>query len=136
MIKLIVALLAGLLFGAGLSISQMINPQKVINFLDVSGDWDPSLALVMGSALIISGLANWLRLRMKSPVLTEAFLLPSKTQIDGKLVTGNVLFGIGWGLVGLCPGPVLASFAQPSSELIYFFLAMLLGMSIAKKWAS
>jgi uncharacterized membrane protein YedE/YeeE len=128
------ALLSGVLFGAGLSISQMTDPAKVIGFLDVTGNWDPSLALVMGSALLISMLANRIRSIRATPLVANNFDLPSNTHIDIRLIVGSILFGIGWGLVGLCPGPAIASIAQFSQPLIVFLAAMFMSMLIAKKW--
>ena len=101
--------IAGLLFGGGLTVSQMVNPAKVISFLDITGDWDPSLAVVMGGALIGTLLGYQLVLKRKGPLFDEKFRLPTRKDIDGPLIMGAALFGIGWGLAGLCPGPALAS---------------------------
>lgn len=133
-LKLILsALFSGVLFGVGLSISQMTDPAKVIGFLDVTGDWDPSLALVMGSALLISMIAHRIRSIRLIPLVANNFDLPSTTQIDVRLIVGSILFGIGWGLVGLCPGPAIASIAQFSQPLLIFLAAMFISMLIAKK---
>jgi uncharacterized membrane protein YedE/YeeE len=127
------ALVSGVLFGIGLSISQMTDPAKVIGFLDITGNWDPSLALVMGSALLISILAHKVRSKRPSPILANNFDLPTKKHIDFRLIGGSILFGVGWGLVGLCPGPAIASIAQFSQPLLIFLAAMLISMLIAKK---
>jgi uncharacterized membrane protein YedE/YeeE len=127
------ALVSGVLFGLGLSISQMTDPAKVIGFLDITGNWDPSLALVMGSALLISILAHKVRSKRPSPILANNFDLPTKKHIDFRLIGGSILFGVGWGLVGLCPGPAIASIAQFSQPLLIFLAAMLISMLIAKK---
>ena len=101
--------IAGLLFGGGLTISQMVNPQKVISFLDVAGDWDPSLAFVMGGALIVTLIGYRLVLKRNGPLFDDKFRLPTRNDIDAPLIVGAALFGMGWGLAGLCPGPALAS---------------------------
>lgn len=127
--QLLVAILAGLLFGAGLAISDMINPARVLAFLDVSGQWDPSLALVMGGALIPSAIAYLIRRKMGAPVCEARFHVPTRNDIDRPLVLGAVLFGIGWGLVGLCPGPAIAGLISLQWESGVFVLAMLAGMT-------
>jgi uncharacterized membrane protein YedE/YeeE len=130
--KLIAALACGMLFGLGLSMSGMTDVTKVIGFLDLFGNWDPTLAFVMGGGLLISlpffqfGLG-----KLNTPVLADVFRLPTRSDIDAKLIVGASLFGIGWGLVGLCPGPVLASFAYLNPDIVYFALAMFAGMFAA-----
>ena len=121
------ALFAGLLFGLGLAVSQMINPQKVQAFLDVTGNWDPSLALVMGGALAVTALAFRFVLRRPSPVFGGHFVLPAVASIDRKLVAGAAIFGTGWGLAGYCPGPALATLSHPKLEALIFVSAMLAG---------
>ena len=107
----LVALLAGTLFGAGLAISGMTDPGKVIGFLDLAGQWDPSLAFVMGAAICIS-LPTFQLLRGRSkPVFASQYFLPTKQDLDPQLILGAVLFGIGWGIAGLCPGPAIANLA-------------------------
>jgi uncharacterized protein len=101
--RLLIAILCGVLFGAGMIISDMVNPARVLAFLDVTGDWDPSLAFVMGGALIPSGLAYLIHRRMHAPVLADEFRVPASRLIDRPLIAGAILFGLGWGLVGLCP---------------------------------
>ena len=100
--------IAGLIFGVGLTISQMINPAKVLAFLDISGDWDPSLAFVMGGALITTFIGYKFILRNSTPLFEKGFQLPTRKDIDAPLIIGASLFGIGWGLVGLCPGPAIS----------------------------
>lgn len=130
MLALITSLLSGFLFGLGLTVSQMINPAKVIAFLDVFGDFDPSLAFVMASAIPVSAIGYWLAARRHSPICKPGFTLPSQSEIDRALVMGAVLFGVGWGLVGYCPGPALAGLTLGNAGTILFVLAMLLGMGI------
>lgn len=126
--KLISALFAGLVFGLGLIVSQMVNPAKVIAFLDIFGDWDPSLALVMGGALIVTGIGYRLVWQAKSPAFETRFQVPENRQIDTRLVLGAVLFGAGWGLVGLCPGPALTALSFGGVEVLAFVAAMLAGL--------
>lgn len=121
------ALLAGTLFGAGLTVSQMINPRKVLAFLDLAGDWDPSLAFTMGGALLVTAIGYRLVLRRPGPAFDEAFHVPPKRAVDGRLVTGAALFGIGWGLGGYCPGPALSAVAMGALEPWIFIVAMAAG---------
>lgn len=127
-VKIASALASGLLFGSGLAVSGMTDPNKVLNFLDLMGKWDPSLALVMASAIPVAALAFWLAERLRKPLFEPKFLLPQATRIDRKLVAGSALFGLGWGLAGYCPGPAVASLADPSLPLVAFLLAMIAGM--------
>ncbi len=124
------ALIAGLLFGAGLAISHMVNPDKVLSFLDIAGRWDPSLALVMGAALIVTFLGYRWALGRKAPVYADRFQLPTRRDIDARLVGGAAIFGIGWGLVGFCPGPALASLAFGRAESVIFIVAMIGGAAL------
>ena len=134
MVRCTVALLAGILFGFGLAVSQMVNPAKVLGFLDiaaawptVAGGWDPSLALVMAGALAVTALGFRLALRRPAPVFGAAFELPRATAIDGRLVAGAAIFGVGWGLVGFCPGPALASLVFGLPQSFVFVAAMAVG---------
>ena len=127
------ALAAGMLFGLGLAVSEMINPARVIGFLDVAGRWDPTLAWVMAGALSITAPAFPLILRLRKPLLAGQFSLPLKSRIDRPLVLGAVLFGVGWGLAGFCPGPALAALASASSGVIVFIVAMLVGQWLASR---
>ena len=126
----LVALFSGLLFGLGLSISEMINPKKVLDFLDVSGEWDPSLIFVLGAGLVITFLSFRFILKMEHPVLDKKFRLPTKTKIDSRLVGGAIIFGIGWGLVGFCPGPAIGSLAYGQTESVIFLIALFLGLNV------
>jgi uncharacterized membrane protein YedE/YeeE len=129
--RTIAAFLAGLLFGVGLIIAQMTNPSKVIGFLDVTGNWDPSLAFVMLGAIGVYGLAYWLsRARHARPFLVDGFTLPVRRQIDRPLVLGALIFGTGWGLSGFCPGPALTSAGFGELRVWVFVAAMLAGMMI------
>ncbi|MSO71281.1 MAG: YeeE/YedE family protein [Alphaproteobacteria bacterium] len=124
------ALVAGILFGFGLSVAQMVSPAKVLGFLDLAGNWDPSLALVMVGALLVS-FAGYRFVRLRAaPLFESKFHLPTRTDIDRPLIGGAVLFGIGWGLVGLCPGPALAALAVGDPKIIGFVVAMVVGMAL------
>ena len=105
-------LIAGLIFGAGLALSDMVNPARVQAFLDIAGAWDPTLMLVMGAALVPSAIAYVIRRRMTQPLLGERFSIPDGRSLDRPLLVGAVLFGIGWGLVGFCPGPAIAGLVR------------------------
>ncbi|MDO7902423.1 DUF6691 family protein [Pseudomonas sp. K1(2024)] len=124
------ALLAGLIFGFGLLLAGMANPAKVLAFLDVTGTWDPSLALVMAGAIVVAAIPlNWARKRTHS-LLGAPIQLPSKRTLDARLVGGSLLFGVGWGLAGLCPGPAVALLATGRWQVLLFVTAMLFGMWI------
>ncbi len=127
MATIVTAFLTGTIFGLGLSVSTMINPARVIGFLDVAGRWDPTLLFVMGGALLVTSLFFPLILRRKAPLLCGQFALPTKTKIDRPLLVGAMLFGIGWGLAGFCPGPALAALASASPRVILFVAAMIAG---------
>lgn len=124
----------GLIFGVGLVISGMTQPQKVLGFLDIFGRWDPTLALVMAAALIVSGAGFALAWQQKQPMLTAQHLWPTRTDVDRSLVAGSVLFGLGWGLAGLCPGPALVNIAGLWPSVIVFVLAMTAGMILKDLW--
>ncbi len=126
--KQLLALLFGCVFGAGLEVSGMTNPAKVLAFLDVTGSWDPTLAFVMGAALLVSA-AGYLLVRTREVSwIGESFALPVSTDLDGSLLGGAALFGVGWGLVGLCPGPALANLNRGSLESVIFVGAMITGV--------
>ncbi|MEP2990432.1 MAG: DUF6691 family protein [Parasphingorhabdus sp.] len=128
--QLPIFILSGLLFGAGLAISGMADPQRVRGFLDVFGDWDPTLLFVMGGAVIVMMLAWPLQRRMLHPLLTNKFQLPSRKDVDRPLIVGATIFGIGWAIAGLCPGPALIGLVlEPISALI-FVAAMTVGMAV------
>ena len=126
--RMIVALFAGTLFGLGLAISGMMNPAKVIGFLDVAGDWDPTLMFVMGGALLITVPAFRLILNRQRPILADGFALPTKSALDTRLLGGAALFGVGWGLSGFCPGPAVAALVTGLTPVVAFVAAMLTGM--------
>lgn len=129
----LVAFISGSLFGLGLIVSQMVDTNKVLNFLDFFGQWDPSLALVMGGGLGVFGIGFALLVKPKSkPLFDESFFLPTKKHIDKKLVTGACLFGLGWGLVGICPGPAIVNLVSVDAKFIGFVVAMLVGMLCAR----
>jgi uncharacterized membrane protein YedE/YeeE len=129
--RLAVALLAGLLFGLGLAVSGMTDPDKVLNFLDVAGRWDPSLALVMGGALLVS-VPGFALVRRRARTFTgETLSAPATSGIDRRLLLGATLFGIGWGIAGFCPGPALANLVR-STDAIAFVLAMLAGSQLVR----
>ena len=128
--SLLAAFAAGLVFGIGLILSGMTDPAKVIGFLDIAGSWDPSLAFVMGGAVFVGLFAFALARRRAQAFLGGAMQLPSRRDIDLRLVLGSVVFGIGWGLAGFCPGPALVSFASGEAKAAVFVAAMLGGMVI------
>jgi uncharacterized membrane protein YedE/YeeE len=129
-LRVIAALVSGLVFGLGLAVSGMMNPAKVIGFLDVTGDWDPTLAFVMIGALLVAVPAYRFIPKRPRPVLEEGFDLPKKQAVDRPLVLGSALFGIGWGLVGFCPGPALAALGTGLAPVLAFVAAMLAGMAL------
>ena len=128
--------LCGLVFGVGLLISGMTQPTKVLGFLDVLGRWDPTLAFVMVGALATSAVGYAFARRQGRPFFAAEHLWPTRTDIDQPLVVGSVLFGIGWGLVGLCPGPALENLASLSPRVVAFVLAMIVGMAAQNIWQS
>src|SRR3977135_3780388 len=131
---IIAPLLCGLIFGAGLLISGMVQPTKVLGFLDIFGAWDPSLAVVMAAALAVSVPCFTLANGRSRPLLTARSIWPTKREIDLPLIVGAALFGIGWGLVGLCPGPALESFATLSPGVFVFVVAMAAGILLHVLW--
>lgn len=134
MSTVIAAALCGIIFGFGLIISGMAQPAKVLNFLDIFGRWDPSLALVMIAALAVSSVGYALVRRRERPLFAPEGMWPAKGEIDPPLVVGSGLFGIGWGLVGLCPGPALVDLAALSPKVILFVIAMAAGMAAHRWW--
>jgi uncharacterized membrane protein YedE/YeeE len=127
--QLLAAFIAGFVFAVGLAISGMTQPEKVIGFLDITGDWDPSLMFVMVGAIAVHAAAYhlWLK-KWKRPLLVENFSLPTSKVIDGRLLLGSALFGVGWGLGGFCPGPALVSTMSYDRSVLTFVLSMLAGM--------
>jgi uncharacterized protein len=136
---ILASLVCGFIFGAGLVISHMVQPAKVLGFLDVlaipSGQWDPSLIVVMAAALVVAGIGYAL-IRPRTPLFAPSSQWPTATAIDRPLVTGAALFGVGWGLVGLCPGPAIADLATLSPGVIVFVIAMVVGMVAHDLWQS
>jgi len=124
MTRLITALIIGSIFGAGLAIAGMLNPSKVIGFLDVFGDWDPSLAFVMGGGVLVNAIGHRFVMKRKAPI--------QSTNIDKPLVIGSVIFGMGWGLAGLCPGPVVASLFLNGQAMLPFFGLMIAGLLVGR----
>ena len=122
------AFVAGLVFGIGLLVSGMVNPAKVIGFLDLAGQWDPSLALVMAGAVAIGAIGFFVAGRRKATILGTPMLLPTTRAIDRRLVVGGAVFGVGWGLAGFCPGPALVALGIGHPKAIVFTAAMLAGM--------
>lgn len=129
----LVALSAGIMMGFGLCVSQMVNPAKVIGFLDVFGDWDPTLAFVMAGALAVTMVSFRGILKCKRPLCADQFSLPVKTKIDARLMAGAALFGVGWGLSGFCPAPAIASLAFGLQKSFVFVCSMLVGMLVYQK---
>ncbi|MBV2128002.1 DUF6691 family protein [Arsukibacterium indicum] len=127
------ALLSGMLISAGIAVSKMIDPQKVLSFLDVSGNWDPSLALVMAAALLVYTLGYRLVLNKSTPLFDKNFYLPTKQHLDRSLLAGAAIFGVGWGLTGYCPGPAIAALPAASTGTAGFVAMMVLGWFIAGK---
>ena len=129
----IVSLLCGIVFGIGLVISEMINPEKVLGFLNIFKDWDPSLAFVMIGALIVSTPIFHLFKNKNKPVFSSNFSIPTNKQLDKKLIIGSIFFGAGWGLIGLCPGPAITSLALLNTSSVVFVVSMFTGFYIALK---
>ncbi|WP_417838897.1 DUF6691 family protein [Tritonibacter scottomollicae] len=130
--KVIFAGLTGLVFGIGIAVSGMMNPAKVLNFFDVAGQWDASLAFVMGGALIVTALGYrlvWLR---SKPVFEDQFQIPGSTRIDRKLLGGSALFGIGWGIAGFCPGAALPALGTGRWEVVLFVVAVIVGLVLRR----
>lgn len=127
---IIIALVSGILFGLGLLLAGMGNPAKILAFLDITGNWDPSLLVTMAVAMVISGIAFQLVKKRKTSVLNCPLQIPTSKVIDKKLVIGSVLFGLGWGLGGICPGPAILLTGMGLTQGILFALAMIAGMTI------
>jgi hypothetical protein len=130
---ILAALLSGTLFGLGLAWSGMTNPARVLGFLDAAGAWDPTLVLVMIGALAVATPAFRLVLRRPGPLLGGSFHLPAAARIDARLLAGSALFGVGWGLAGLCPGPALAGLVTGSLKVLLFVAAMAVGQMLAAR---
>ncbi len=128
----VVAFLAGLVFAVGLGLAGMTHPTKVLGFLDVTGHWDPTLAFVMGSAVAVTALGFPRVLARARPVLADRFALPTGTRVDRRLVFGAAVFGVGWGLTGLCPGPAVVCLVTGTPAIGLFVIAMLVGLALAQ----
>lgn len=128
MMAVVIALIAGSLFGAGLALSGMADPARVHAFLDLFGPWDPTLAFVMAGAILPMAIAWRLQQRLSRPAAAEGFTLPGTREIDARLTIGSLLFGAGWGVAGLCPGPAIADLALATGPALIFVGAMLAGM--------
>ena len=135
MLKTLVNLLAGTLFGLGLTVSGMVDPAKIIGFLDFAGEWDPTLGFVMGGALLVAIPAFCLILRRPHPLLADEFDLPTKKEVDSRLLAGSAIFGMGWGLAGFCPGPAVTAMASGFAPVFAFVSSMVVGLAVYK-WVS
>ncbi len=135
MMKNTIALITGLLFGFGLTLSHMVDPNKVLNFLDIAGNWDPSLAFVLGGAVAITLPMFQLILRNPKPLVHTQFHLPVQTRPDRRLIIGAAIFGIGWGLAGYCPGPGISALVLGIWQPVIFVLSLIVG-SLAYRWLS
>ncbi|MCY7397574.1 MAG: YeeE/YedE family protein [Sphingomonas bacterium] len=133
-IRRLLPLISGTLFGAGLTVSGMTDPARVRGFLDVFGRWDPTLIFVIGGAVIVMAIAWRIQARMRRPLFGEKFSLPDRSDLDRGLLTGSALFGVGWGIAGLCPGPAIASLALSPGAVLPFVMAMLAGMALHRAW--
>ena len=127
MISKIISFSSGIIFGVGLSVSNMINPQKVLGFLDLFGQWDPSLIFVMVGAIVVSAPAFFILRNKNKPLFVDNFIIPTRKSIDKNLIIGSGIFGIGWGMVGFCPGPAISSLALLNIYSVFFVLSMLGG---------
>lgn len=130
--RLLAIYLSGLVFGIGISISGMANPAKVLNFFDFAGIWDPSLAFVMGGAVIVTYIGYRFVLKRPAPLMSAKFHLPTRRDLDFPLIGGSMVFGIGWGIAGFCPGGALPALGTGRSEVFIFVAAMLGGIIVAK----
>jgi uncharacterized protein len=132
MLSVLIQFGIGLLFGLGLIISGMVNPAKVLNFLDIAGTWDPSLAFVMGGAVIVTFMGYKLVFRRKQPIFDSVFHVPTSSHIDNRIIVGPALFGIGWGLAGFCPGPAFTALGTGQIGAVIVVIAMIIGMVAAR----
>ena len=134
--KILLTFIAGLIFGFGLILSGMTNPSIVLGFLDITGAWNPALMFVMVGALIVAGVGYRIIFKRPKPLYAEQFALPEQKSIDAKLLLGAAFFDIGWGLVGLCPGPAITGLSTGKMEIVIFVAAMFIGMYGHKMWSS
>ena len=126
------ALVAGMIFGLGLIFSEMVNPRRVRGFLDIAGNWDPTLLFVMGGALLVTSLGYKLTFSRVRPLFDSTFFVPANRIIDFRLIVGAILFGAGWGLSGLCPGPAIVAAATFNQQIIIFVIAMIAGIKLSE----
>ena len=133
MLMIITALGAGAIFGAGLALAGMLNPAKVVGFLDIFGMWDPSLGLVMAGGILVNATGHYFVMKRHRPMLDTRFELPTSNHIDRPLLIGSAIFGIGWGLAGYCPGPVVASLLLQPVDMLPFLVTLLAG-AFAGRW--
>ena len=126
------SLISGTLFGAGLALGGMTNPARVRGFRDLFGDWDPTLAFVMGGAVLVMAIVWRIAPRMTAPLFDEQFHIPTRKDLDGRLIGGAALFGVGWGIAGLCPGPGIAALVIAPGPAAVFVVAMLVGMAVVR----
>jgi uncharacterized membrane protein YedE/YeeE len=131
--RLIFASISGLIFGFGLALAGMLNPSKVQGFLDIFGVWDPSLAFVMGGGIMVNAIGYYFVLKRDKPIYAEKFTLPRTTNIDKNLLIGSTIFGIGWGLAGLCPGPVISNVLLQPQDAVIFLIIMVFGLSVGRR---
>jgi uncharacterized membrane protein YedE/YeeE len=134
MSSMIAALISGIIFGLGLCVSEMVNPTRVIGFLDVFGSWDGTLLLVMFAAVAVTAIGFPFATKRVKPLLADRFVLPERSDIDTRLIAGSVIFGIGWGLAGLCPGPAIAGLVSMSPSILMFVVAMAGGQWIVSRF--
>jgi uncharacterized membrane protein YedE/YeeE len=131
-VAFLTALAAGILFGSGLLLSRMFDPQRVLGFLDVAGHWNPALAFTLGGAVLVAAPAFWYVRRRRVSLLGEAVELPDRFDIDGRLIAGGAIFGIGWGLSGICPGPGLLLLTRGTVQAVVFVAAMIAGFLVLR----
>lgn len=134
--KHVFALMSGLVFGTGIAISGMMDPAKVLNFFDIAGTWDPSLAFVMAGALVVTSLGYRLVWRRSAPLFEERFQVPASTDLDGKLIGGAALFGVGWGIAGFCPGAAVPALGTGRWEVALFLAAVVAGFFLRRLLAN
>ena len=130
MLSIFVSFIVGCIFGVGLAFGGMLGPSKVVGFLNIFGAWDPSLAFVMMGGIMVNAAGYLILIRGKKPIFTEKFHLPDNIFIDRRLIVGSAIFGVGWGLAGLCPGPVVGSLFLNPNSIVPFLLIMLVGLKI------
>ncbi len=131
--RFIFASISGLIFGFGLALAGMLNPSKVQGFLDIFGVWDPSLAFVMGGGIMVNAIGYYFVLKRDKPLFAEKFAIPTTKRIDKNLLIGSVIFGIGWGLAGLCPGPVISNVLLQPQDALIFLIIMIFGLYLGRR---